>query len=157
MFLKRNPAYFFSESQETTFSDPTPFLPMYPRTIYAQYQQRALEKAFRMDMKYTYLLMKHSLSERGIATLHVSKETRRTFSLSPRRQLFLTLPPFLPPPPYTHVIIVYAQINRGLGVYLEKAFRMDMKYTYLLMKHSFSERGIATLHVSEKKPGVLFL
>ena len=84
-FMKRNPAYFFSESQETTFSDPTPFLP-----IYTPYN-------------------------------------------------------------YTH------NINRGLGVYLEKAFRMDMKYTYLLMKHSFSERGIATLHVSEKKPGVLFL
>ena len=52
---------------------------------------------------------------------------------------------------YTH------NINRRLGVYLEKAFRMDMKYTYLLMKHSFSERGLATLHVSEEKPRVLFL
>ena len=82
MFLKRNPAYFFSESQETTFSDP---------------------------------------------------------------------PPLIPPYNNTH------KINRGLGVYLEKAFRMDMKYTYLLMKHSLSERGITTLHVSEKKPGVLFL
>ena len=87
MFLKRNPAYFFSESQETTFSDPTPPPP----------------------------------------------------------------PPLIPPYNNTHII------NRGLGVYLEKAFRMDMKYTYLLMKHSLSERGIATLHVSEKKPGVLFL
>ena len=90
-----------------------------------------------MDMKYTYLLMKHSFSERGIATLHVSeRETRRTFSLSPRRQLFLTppLPPNIYPCYYTH------NINRRLGVYLEKAFRMDMKYTYLLMKHSFSER-----------------
>ena len=84
MFLKRNPAYFFSESQETSFSDPTPY------------------------------------------TSHN-------------------------PVQYTH------KINRGRGVYLEKAFRMDMKYTYLLMKHSLSERGIATLHVSEKKPGVLFL
>ena len=143
MFLKRNPAYFFSESQETTFSDPTPLPPNIPHVIYYTHNINRglgvyLEKAFRMDMKYTYLLMKHSFSERGIATLHVSeRETRRTFSLSPRRQLFLTpppLPPLIPPYNYTH------NINRRLGVYLENAFRMDMKYTYLLMKHSFSER-----------------
>ena len=54
MFLKRNPAYFFSESQETTFSDPPPLIPPYNNThkinrglgVY-------LEKAFRMDMDET--------------------------------------------------------------------------------------------------------
>ena len=96
-----------------------------------------LEKAFRMDMKYTYLLMKHSFSERGIATLHVSKRNPAYFFSESQETTFSDPTPFLPiytPVYYTH------NINRRLGVYLEKAFRMDMKYTYLLMKHSFSER-----------------
>ena len=80
MFLKRNPAYFFSESQETTFSDPTPFLPIYPRN-YTHKINRGLgvylEKAFRMDMKYTYLLMKHSFSERGNIYMFLKKVSER--------------------------------------------------------------------------------
>ena len=67
MFHKRNPAYFFSESQETTFL--TPPLPpnIYPCYYKHNINRRLgvyLKNAFRMDMKYTYLLMKHSFSER---------------------------------------------------------------------------------------------
>ena len=97
-----------------------------------------------MEMKYTYLLIKHSFSERGIATLHVSEKKPGVLFSESQETSFSDPTPLPPIPPYN----IRTKSTEGLGCIPRKAFRMDMKYTYLLMKHSLSERGIATLHVS---------